>query len=499
MSRLAATFALAIACSGVPAAAAPVTPGGKPEARPAPRAGSRDEIARAGAPAQTAEVVRLAARSALVERLNQLAAWCNEKELFVERDRIWRKVIEIAPDDAAARKGLRYARNVDGSWKEPAPRELKNLGKKWLDELPRREAEAYTPYADTLFDLARQDGRAPAERDGLVAEILALVPNHAALNAWLGRVPLGERWVLPETATAKERRLAIRAEARRVLEVGVPLAAQAPTPAEAALGVPWARVLQGDHVRVVSTASEEETVRIGRAVEGAGALLASVLGAEMHYPGAYTIYVLAGEGEKSTFLANLPGVSDEDRARLARLEGTGVPGTNDVALFARQGAGRVDAAVRHTIGHLLAKSVGVSHATAWAWEGLGLYLTRELVGTRLTWFVSETADPVASGLRGRLMDPETNFIQESYDLLATGRSVPLEDLLRRGLDQLDVAGALTGYALVAYLLEGRPDVVLEFVRRSARGDAPAAITGELLGRTPAEVQERLVQWLSERR
>jgi hypothetical protein len=70
----------------------------------------------------------------------------------------------------------------------------------------------------------------------------------------------------------------------------------------------------------------------------------------------------------------------------------------------------------------------------------------------------------------------------------------------QNLDRLDVAGALTGYALVAYLLEGQPTVALDFVTRCAKAeDAPAAITKETVKMTPAELQERLVRWLSERR
>lgn len=463
------------------------------------RATRGDEIPVAGAQAGSVEAQRSAARVALLERLNQLAAWCNEKELFIERDRIWRKVLEIAPDDVTARKGLRYARNVDGSWKEPAPRELRNIGKKFLDELPKREDAAYAPYGDTLLAIARAPERAVAERDALVAEIRSIAPNHAGLHEWLGDVQMGDRWVMPETATAKERRAAIRAEARRVMEAGAPIPSDKAGADEAALGVTWKTVLQGENVRVLSTGPEEEAQRIARACEGAGTLLAFVLGTEMRFPGAYTVYVLTEPGEKEQFLAQLPGLADDERARLSALEGTGIPRSSNVALFGKEPARRVDAAVRHTIGNILGISVGVSHRTAWAWEGIGQYLTRELVGTRLTWFVSEAADPATAGLRGKLMTPESNWIQEAYDLLATGTAVPLDDLLRRDLDRLDVPGALTGYALVAYLLEGQPSATLEFVTRSAKGDDPAAITGEVLKRTPVALQERLVQWLSERR
>lgn len=451
------------------------------------------------APGGSIEAHVAAARADLVERLNRTATWCNDKELFVERDRIWRKVLEIAPDDATARKGLRYARNVDGSWKEPPPRDLKNIGKKWLADLPAREEAAYAPYGDALLALAREPDRSAGERDALVAEIRALAPDHAGLHEWLGDVRLGDRWVMPETATAKERRAALRAHARGAMEAEARIATAKPEGLESDLGVVWKVVLQGENVRVLSTGSEEEAQRIVRATEGAGSLLGFALGSEMRYPGAYTIYVLTEPGEKEAFLAKLPDLAAEERARLAALEGTGIPRSNNVALFGRDPIRRTDAAVRHTIGNVLGISLGVSHKTAWAWEGVGQYLTRELVGTRLTWFVSEAADPATASLRGKLMNPESNWIQEAYDLLATGTAVPLDDLLRRDLDRLDVGGALTGYALVAYLLEGQPTQALEFVTRSARGDDPSAIAREVLKRTPVELQERLVQWLSERR
>lgn len=500
MRRLAATLAIAVlglALASPDLAAMTAMPAAG--TAPAKARGTSDDIATPGAQSGSVEAQRAAARAAMVERILQLASWCNEKELFIERDRLWRKVLEIAPDDAVARKGLRYARNVDGTWKEPAPRELKNLGKKWLEEFAKREDAVAAPYGDALLALAQAEGRTVVERDTLIAEIKSLAPNHAGLHAWLGNVQLGDRWVIPETATAKERRTKIRADAKRLMEVGAPFATEKANDAEAAFGIAWKVVLQGENVRIVSSGTEEEAVRIGRATEGAGILLSNVLGAEMRYPGAFTIYILANPGEKEAFLAKLPGLSDDERTRLAALEGTGIPRSTNVVLFGNDPVRRADTAVRHTIGNILSITLAVSHKTAWAWEGIGQYLTRELVGTRLTWFVSEGSDAGSNDLRGKLMTPESNWFQEAYDLLSTGTAVPIEDLLRRDLDHLEVGGTLTGYALVAYLMEGRPDAVLDFVTRAARSEDPAKITGEVLKMTPAQLQERLVQWLLERR
>ncbi len=493
MRRLAA-IVTSLALVSLPAEA------GRPVAGTGSVAGKGRDVVNVARTQGGVEAERLAARAALADRLNRLATWCNDKELFIERDRIWRKVLEIAPDDATARKGLRYARNVDGSWKEPPPRDLKNIGKKFLEELPKRESEAFAPYGDTLLALAKAPERSAPEREGLLAEIRTIAPDHAGLHELLGNVKLGDTWVLPETATAKTRRAELRALVKKLVEFGAPVQPDVASDQEKALGVPWKSVVQGENVRVLSTGPEDEALALAKSCEGAGELLLFALGTPVRYPGAYTLYVVAGDGEKEVFLKNLPGIKDDEIERLTGLEGTGIPRSSNVALFGKDPLRRRDAAVRHTIANMLALTLGITDKTAWAWEGIGQYLTRELVGTRLTWFVSENADPAAANLRGKLMTPESNWIQEAFTLLSTGTATPLEELMLRDLDRLDVAGALTGYALVAYLLEGQPTVALDFVTRCAKAEeTPATITKETVQMTPAELQERLVRWLSERR
>jgi hypothetical protein len=63
-------------------------------------------------------------RADLIQKLLGLATWCNDKELFLQRDTVWRSVLGLEPENAAARQGLRYARDAAGKWKDPAPREV---------------------------------------------------------------------------------------------------------------------------------------------------------------------------------------------------------------------------------------------------------------------------------------------------------------------------------------------------------------------------------------
>src|SRR4051812_21991868 len=120
--------------------AAKSTPAAKTSAQEP--ASDRPAPAASAAYSEEMQRVRAAARAVLVKGLLDLAAWCNSKELYLERDHVYARVIELESDNLDARKGLRYARNPDGSWKDPAPREMKNRNPKALEELPAKRAES---------------------------------------------------------------------------------------------------------------------------------------------------------------------------------------------------------------------------------------------------------------------------------------------------------------------------------------------------------------------
>src|SRR3954471_2128713 len=98
------------------------------------------------------EELRAAHKDLFIRGLLDLAAWCTENELYLERDNLYHRVIELEPDNLEARKGLRYARNPDGSWKEPAPRAAKNRNDRALAQLSSRRGETLRPYCDALLD-----------------------------------------------------------------------------------------------------------------------------------------------------------------------------------------------------------------------------------------------------------------------------------------------------------------------------------------------------------
>ena len=92
-------------------------------------------------------------RSELIQRLLALATWCNEKGLFLQRDNLWRSVMALEPENVDARKGLRYSRDGQGRWKDPAPREVKDRNTALLPELAKRRSEAVGTWRDELLVL----------------------------------------------------------------------------------------------------------------------------------------------------------------------------------------------------------------------------------------------------------------------------------------------------------------------------------------------------------
>src|SRR5206468_3076007 len=98
--------------------------------------------------------------------------------------------------------------NVDGSWKEPAPRPAKNRNPAALEKLPAKRAEAIQPFRDAMLAELDKEKVAPETRKAVISEILTVDPDDEAAHKLLGEAHLENKWVLLETATGKTRRAA---------------------------------------------------------------------------------------------------------------------------------------------------------------------------------------------------------------------------------------------------------------------------------------------------
>src|SRR5438105_1709560 len=97
------------------------------------------------------------ARAALVTRLLELATWCNTSELFEDRDKTYKQVLVLQPENVEAHKGLHHIHALNGTWKEEVKHDPKNRpNPKAMAELPQRRADALRPFGEKLAALAKE-------------------------------------------------------------------------------------------------------------------------------------------------------------------------------------------------------------------------------------------------------------------------------------------------------------------------------------------------------
>jgi len=337
----------------------------------------------------------------------------------------------------------------------------------------------------------------------VVAAVLAIEPNHEAARRAGGEARRDDAWVLLETLAARAQRAELE---QRVdgLVAGVPDPLQTPVRAhEEALGIAWTHAVSTPRVRVLTDGAASEAEKAAVMCHAAIELLCSLAQVTTDLSGDYSVYLLTSATSRDAFVSAWPGWSDAQRAQVKTWAGCGVPGDVHQARWDKDAAHRLDGAVRHTLGLLMLRELKFDHQhVAWAWEGLGLYLTRELVGTRFTWYSTAPAsgDNESKDLLGRLLLSDVNWVNEFYQRAKRGRAPKLDKLCSTRIDAFGVDDMLASYSLAAYLLEGRAADLPELLRALGGGAAGGAdALSELFDGDLAAGDSRLLRWLSERK
>ncbi len=444
---------------------------------------------------------RAEARAGFVKELEAYAGWCQAKNLFQQKKAALELVLELAPDHAEAHKALGHVRAKDGSWKPPAkPKSFRDFDKQALAEAPGRFEAACAGYLKALGSLLDAPGLSVEQRDLAAADVLRLAPDDEHVHAVLGEVRSQQGWVLPETPRGKENRELLRNTVKEALE-RAPKAEPVPlTDREKRIPLRL-EALAAPRLRVVGTVDEEEQRLAAKAVQALETLLKAVFSSAYALPADSTVFLLGDPKESAALIEHHPAIPEKERAYYLALEGSGIQGTNDFAFWTGDAQRRIDGTVRLVLGYWLsgAFDVGIEHG--WIYEGFGLFLTRALVRTRMTWVAqpSEALAPEELALRQRLLDPESNWMDEAHQVLLAGHQTPLGELFKKGASELTTEDVLLSYALATYLLEARPEVVPDLFERIGGGRARAQAFQEAVGTDLASFEKRLTRWLGERK
>ena len=459
---------------------------------------------RAGAVRQEGEFERrlAAARGELVTRLEGYSGWCQGKNLFNERRKTCELLLELEPDHAEARKALGFARDKSGAWKAPEkPKAFKDFDRKALEEAPERWRETVGGYVAAMTALLEGPGLAPEQRERAGREALRFAPDDPRVHELLGEVPGEKGWVLPETARAKLQRGVLRDHVASALE-GAPPASPVPlTERERKIPLHLEAVATA-RLRVVGTASVEELQLTAQAVQALEYLAQKVLASRYSLPGDTTVFLLSDPAHLPKFLEHHPAIQPEQRAYYQSLEGGGIQGTADFAFWTGDTQRRIDGIVRLVLGYWLSGAYQIHVDVGWVYEGFGLFLTRSLVRTRMTWLAQPSKVLAPSqdlALRQKLIDPETNWMDEALRLLQEERAPALGELFSKGASDLTTEDVLFAYALATYLLEAQAERVPLMLDRIGKGIARSQAFQEAVSLDLGAFQPHFRRWLEERR
>src|SRR5262245_60378944 len=193
----------------------------------------------------------------------------------------------------------------------------------------------------------------------------------SALPVWAAVAPARDG----EDVAGEQGRAELAARVKQGFEGLKPLKPGKLEEREQAIGLPF-RVVEGNGVRVLATdEDEEEARRVASALAAARVVFVGLTGTEASYPAGVSAYLLGTKEAKEAFLNKHPRLGPEASARLAKLDGAGVPGTADWAWWEGDGERRLDGIVRFGFDWLFRTQGVTTEKHAWLHEGLGFYLT----------------------------------------------------------------------------------------------------------------------------
>ena len=465
-------------------------------ARPGARA---DDGAAAAAPAlPSAENAAFkaevdAATAPFIPELEKLGEWCNNTTLIQRRSFVAETMILLSPDNQRARVWLRYKRQADGKWKRTSEKPFYDEKPEALPDWEKRRAAI----ADKLravvepFLVRREDWRTAGVRARLLRALVAINPDDAELHARAGEVLAGKKWVLKESAATAEGRRRIRDAVAAASRESV-AAAQTMKPRPSPLGA----CLDATEFALHSSIDPAEARDLAMRVVAARSLYDAVLGVRTNYRSGLAIGVFPNGDAAISYVKQRRDLSEDVQKTAQRCTTYWLTG-REVIVCSSTAEYRMDQCVRQILSTQVGTTQQIIDAPGWIGEGVGMYLTWTLVGTRLTPFVlqSEYSD---AGIRKELADPKCDWVQAVRKLVLEQSSTPgLKLLTSLPLNSMTADDTLMAYALGAYFLESRPGDMRTILEALKSKQSFHQALAEVCDVDADELEARFVRWLRE--
>jgi hypothetical protein len=452
--------------------------------------------------AEEFETYRLGAHTQLVQRLETHAGWCRSKKIHVEYGKTLKLILEFDSQNTAALKGLGFERR-GMEWVAPKKeKSFKNCGEKFLEEVPEHYREAIAPLIEGHTRWVEAGELSVEERRVALADILRLAADNALVVGAGVEIRAAAASILPETLVARERRVQLKKWVDGAFASAPETRTGELKDRDRALGVDWLGVVEAPTKRVVYATDRGEAERLLLALHAAESVFQSLFPGRRGLPRDLSVYLMETELQKTPFLANHPAVNDEYRAFLQNLGGSGIQGSRDFAFWSGDAQRRADGIVRIALGWMFQGGFGFSVESGWAYEGFGLYLTRLIVRTRLTWTAQAESDLISERdfkLPSRLLPEYANWMEQALRLWNAERVPDFGELMRKNVNQLSAEDVLVSYALAAYLLEGQPEKIDRLLRVTGSAMPLEEQVERAFSWDLETFRDRAGRWLSERR
>lgn len=435
-----------------------------------------------------------------VERLYEVAKWCDGERLHASRNSIARDLLHFDPEHAKARRWLGFKKRK-GEWQPPRrPLDAEDFDGPAIAELPDRRRSAVEGSAEMLLALAEthRDEIGAVRFDALVRDLTHLLPDEKRYRDLAGEVLTGGQWLLTESEHAARHPDRLRKLAAAAL-AEVPAAEEGENTAfERSLGLRWTATRFDDRVRVTGTTELEELAEIRRLVSSTATYLPQALGVDTKLRRDYTVVSLAAPAEAEKYLAHHEAVDQAYRDYAKQLVGVWVGDLPIVLQYGKTRARRQDGSVRQAVFAYLIDAFKIGYQHGWVAEGVGLRLTHAVTGTRLTWFIAPSRYQAADKqLAERMHDPHTDWIAVARSVIEKRGGPDLAQVLQLPTNAMGPEETLIAYAFADYLLEGRPQEAAELLRETGRAEKPEEAVKNALGIELPSLEVRFVRWLHE--
>ena len=446
-------------------------------------------------------------RDQLRAKLHDMAKYCTSRKLFGARYDVYELVIEIWPEDEAARKSNGYTDTGSG-WSKEGRKRPRNLSASGMPALKALQDETATWYMQAIAEATRElpPGMAAAWRARSVGTAARIAPTNEELRAKNGEVKGkgadGKRgWILVESQNSRKRRKKLLAAGQKALKSAPKPKKDTARDFEKSSTVNWTTVIKGKHGRLTGTTEPAELAQILRNVDATFPFFDAAFGRTPAPIPGLTIHVVDNIGTGNVYLGDQK-VDQQWLRFVTPLIACWVPKTNRVMVKSPDAETRLEAAPRQVNAALMSRRFNIHSKMGWAVEGFGLYLTWHIAGTRRINSVRESQygeQQEKVDLAKRLKETETDWVAEARALVNGPHAPDLRLLLGKTVNTMTPEDILYSYALAMWLTEGHRDKLGGFLPAVAGvKDADFDLAfAEHLGFDVASAERRVKRWLNE--